>query len=58
MLQCSCGDVTMFLSIYKCVPSWMTLTHIGTEKYHEVSEVYLIVNEAKLLIECIHGWWW
>ena len=52
------GDVKMFLSICKCVPSIMALTHIGTEKYHGVSEAYHEVNEAKIMNECIHGWWW
>ena len=28
------GYVKMFLSIYKCVPSIMVLTHTETEKYH------------------------
>ena len=37
----------MFMSIYKCVPSIIALTHIGTEKYHEVSEAYLKVSETK-----------
>ena len=47
------GSVKMTLSIYKSVPSIMTLTLKGTEKY-EVSEAYHKVNEAKILIKCIH----
>ena len=50
------GDVKKFLSIYKCAPIIMALTHIGTDRYHKVSEAYNKVNEAKILIECIHGW--
>ena len=29
----------MFLFIYRCVPGIRALIHIGTEKYHRVSEV-------------------
>ena len=46
MLQCSC---------YKYGPSIMVLTLIGPEKYHKVSEACHKVDEAKKLIECIHG---
>ena len=36
------------LSICRCVPSIMALTHTGTEKYHKVSEAYHKVSEAKI----------
>ena len=48
--------IKMFLSIYKYVPSAMALTHIGAEIYHKVSEANHKVKEAKILIECSHGW--
>ena len=41
------GYVKMFLSIYTCVSSIMTLTHAGNEKYHKVSEAYYKVNVTK-----------
>ena len=43
-------------SICKYVPSIMTLTYTETEKYHEVSEVYHKVNEAKIWVKSKHGW--
>ena len=43
------GDVKMFLSIYKCFPSIMALTHIEHEKYHSHK-----VNKAK--IDKIQSW--
>ena len=49
------GCTKMFLSIYKCVPSIMALTHRRTEKYHKVSEAYHKISEAKILSEGIHG---
>ena len=42
------GDVKIFLSIYKCVPSIMALNHIGTEKYHKVSKPNNKVNEIRV----------
>ena len=41
------GDVELFSSIQKCVPYIMALTHVGTEKYHKVSEAYDKFNETK-----------
>ena len=37
----------MILSVCSCMPSLMALTQTGTEKYHQVSEVYHKVSEAK-----------
>ena len=42
------GTGERILSICKYVQSVMALTHIETEKYHKISEVY-IVNEAKAI---------
>ena len=47
-------DDKMFMSIYKCVQSIMTLTYTGTEKYHKVSKAYhksVNIHEGQ-----IHRW--
>ena len=42
-------------SVCKHVPSFMTLTHVETDKYYKISEAYHKVNEAKIRVESIHG---
>ena len=38
----------MILSICRCVPSIMVLTHIGIKMYHKISEAYHKVSAANI----------
>lgn len=49
------GYVKIFLSTYKCIPSIMDLTHIGTENIIKSVKRNHKISEAKILIEFIHG---